>query len=60
MIMALSANDLVVVQEVQTGEKKLLKSTVSNFFTKSAELTGIDCGAHQIDANNWDYEPPGP
>ena len=58
--MALSANDLVVVQEVQTGEKKLMKSTVSNFFTKSAELTGIDCGTYQIDANNWDYEPPGP
>ena len=56
--MALSANDLVVVQEVQTGDKKLMKSTVSNFFTKSAELTGIDCGTHQIDANNWDYEAP--
>ena len=56
--MALSANDLVVVQEVQTGDKKLMKSTVSNFFIKSAELTGIDCGTHQIDANNWDYEAP--
>ena len=58
--MALSSTDLVVVQEMQSADKKLMNCTVSNFFTNSAELTGIDAGSHQIDANNWDYEAPTP
>ena len=58
--MALSSTDLVVVQEMQSADKKLMNCTVSNFFTNSAELTGIDAGSHQIDANNWDYEDPSP
>ena len=58
--MALSSTDLVVVQEMQSADKKLMNCTVSNFFTDSAELTGIDAGSYQIDANNWDYEAPSP
>lgn len=56
--MALASDDLVVIQETQTADKKLMKSTVSSFFTNTAEITGLDAGTHQIDANNWDYEPP--
>ena len=53
--MALQADDLVVIQEQQTADKKLMKCTAGNFFTNTAELVGIDGGTKELSDGEYDY-----
>ena len=53
--MALQANDLIVIQEQQTADKKLMKCTAGDLFTDTAELVGIDGGTKDLGLGEYDY-----
>ena len=53
--MALTTSDLVVIQETSTADQQLMKCTVGNLFTKSAELVGIDGGTKELSDSEFDY-----
>ena len=53
--MALQVTDLVVIQEQQTAEKKLMKCTAGDLFTDTAELVGIDGGTKELSLGQYDY-----
>lgn len=53
--MALTTSDLVVIQEMSTVDKHLMKCTVGNLFTESAELIGIDGGTKELSPDEYDY-----
>lgn len=53
--MALTTDDLVVIQETTSADKQLMKCTVGNLFTESAELVGIDGGTKLLGLGEYDY-----
>ena len=53
--MALNTSDLVVIQEMETADKQLMKCTVGNLFTDTAELVGIDGGTTELSDGEYDY-----
>ena len=53
--MALNTSDLVVIQEMETADKQLMKCTVGNLFTDTAELVGIDGGTTELSPGEYDY-----
>ena len=56
--MALNTSDLVVIQEMETADKQLMKCTVGNLFSDTAELIGIDGGTKLLSADEYDYPDP--
>ena len=56
--MALQSTDLLVVQEQQTADKKLMKCTAGDLFTNTAELVGIDGGTKELGVGEYDYPDP--
>ena len=53
--MALTTEDLVVIQETTSADQQLMKCTVGNLFTESAELVGIDGGTKDLGSGEFDY-----